>query len=93
MSFNCPVVSNEEKPSCGGTASAVEVLGTGTCEEVEIRRPLVLEQLVLTPYGPAITSLAGCILSAHEATLCDDVADSPSVKALVFMKTRSGQKK
>lgn len=76
-------------------AGAVELLGTGTYKGVKVRRPLVAEQLVLlTLYSPATTSLAGCMLSAHEATLCDGVgAESPSVEALVFVKTRQLQKK
>ena len=94
MSMGCPGVSNKENPSCGGTASAVELLGTGICKDAKVRRILVLGQLALTPYGSAIASVGKGIISAHEATLCDDDGTvSPSVEALVCMKTRPWQKK
>ena len=94
VSLNCPGVSNQECSGFDGTAAAVELLGTGTCKGVKVRRPLVLEQLALTPYGSAITSLGGCMFPAHEATLCDDDGtESPSVEALVCVKTGPRQKK
>ena len=89
MSVDCPGVSNEENWSCGGKACAVELLGTGICKDAKVRRILVLGQLALTLYGSAITSPGKGMFSAHEATLCDDDGtESPSVEALVGVKTR-----
>jgi len=66
----------------------------GICKDAKVRRTLVLGQLALTLYGSAIASLGEGMFSAHEATLCDDAgAESPSVKALVCVKTRLWQKK
>jgi len=93
MPLNCPGVSNEENSSCGGTASAVELLGTGICKDAKVSRTLVLGQLGLTLYGSAIASLGKGMFSAHEATLDDDDGtESPVVEALVYVKTRSWQK-
>jgi len=53
----------------------------------------VLEQLALTLYCSAITPLGECVYSAHGVTLCDDDGtESPSVEALVCVKTRAWQK-
>jgi len=94
VSLTCPGVSNEEISSWGGTASAVELLGAGICKDAKVRRILVLGQLALTLYGPAMTSLGKGMFSAHEATFCDDDGtESPSVEALVCVKTRPRRKK
>jgi len=94
MSLNRPGGSNEENSSCGGTASGVELFGTGICKGAKVRRTLVLGQLALTLYGPAIASLGEGMFSAHGATPGDDDGtESPSVAALVCVKTRLWQKK
>jgi len=94
VSLNCPGVSNQVSSGPDGTAGAVELLGTGTCKGVKVRWPLVLGQLALTPYGSAITSQGGYMFSVHDGTLCDDDrTESPSVEALVCVKTRPWQKK
>jgi hypothetical protein len=88
MLLNCPGVSNDEISSRGGTASTVELLGTGICKDAKVRRTLVLGQLALTLYGSAIASLGEGMFSAHGTTLDDDDGmESPSVQSLVYVKT------
>ena len=89
MSLNCPGVSNDEDSSCGGKASAAELLGTGICKDVKVRMALVLGRHALTLYSSAIASLGEGMFSAHGATLGDDDGmESPLVKALVCVRTR-----
>lgn len=85
VSLNRPGVSNQESSGSGGMAGATKLLDTGACKGVKVRRSLIPEQLVLTPYGSTITSLRDCMFSAHDAKLCDDDGtESPPVDALVL---------
>lgn len=94
MSLKSPGVSNEEKLGCVETASTVELLGTGICEDAKVSKTIVLGRLALTLYGPAIASLGGGMFSAHEATLGDDIGTGfPSEEALVCVKIRPWQTK